>query len=116
MVEAELGERPGQLTFEHDVGVGHESAERAGAVVGGEVEHDAALRRVVVPPPEAALGVVDVVGERPVGAAGVSARRLDDDHVGAEVAEHLARERGLVRGELDHLQPVERADRTLRQM
>ena len=45
----------------------------------------------------------------PYGAAGVAARRLDDDHVGAEVGEQLARERGVLARELDHAQPVERA-------
>ena len=85
------GQRLRGLALEHDVGLGHEPAEVVGPRVGGEVEHDAALGRVVVPPPEAALGVVDVVGEGSVGAAGVTARRLDHDHVGAEVAEQLAR-------------------------
>ena len=37
----------------------------------------------------------------------MTARRLDDDHVGAEVAEHLARERGVLRRQLDDLQAVE---------
>ena len=40
----------------------------------------------------AALGIATVVGEGRVPAAGVTAGWFDDDHVGAEVAEHLARD------------------------
>ena len=60
-------ERARRLALEHDVGVGHETADTARRPSGVvEVEHDAALRRVVVPPPEAALGIGDVVDEGPV--------------------------------------------------
>ena len=49
----------------------------------------------------------------PYAAARMAARRLDHDHVGAEVAEHLAGERGVLRRQLDDAQPVERsADRS----
>ena len=91
----------GWLALEDDVGLAGEAAEVVGAGVGVEVEHDPALRRVVVPPPEAAFRVLDVVGERPVGPAGMAAGRFHHDHVGAEVAEHLPGERGVLAGQLD---------------
>ena len=107
VVETEGGERVGRLALEHDVGLGREPAEVICPGVGGEVEHDAALGRVVVPPPEAALGVLDVVGERVVcRREGVTARRLDHDDVGPEVAEHLPGERGMLRRQLDDASPA----------
>ena len=111
VVEVPGGEGIGRLALENDVGLGGEPAEVLGTGVRVEVEHYPALRRVVVPPPEAALGVFDVVGEGPVGPARVAAWGLDDDHVGAEVAELLAREGGVFRRQLDHPQSGERPRR-----
>ena len=88
--------------------VGDQAAELGRVRVGVEIEHHPALRRVVVPPPEAALGVDDVVGERPVGAARVTAGRLDHHDVGTEIAEQLAGMRGVLARELDDTNTVQR--------
>ena len=52
---------------------------------------DAELVGVVVPPPQAALGIGVIVDERLERPRLVTARRLDDHDVGAEVGEQLAR-------------------------
>jgi hypothetical protein len=74
-----------------------------------DIGHDAALRRVVVPPPEASFGAGRIVDERRESALGRTTRRLDHDHVGTEVGEELARPRDVMMGELDHPHAVERA-------
>ena len=70
-----------------------------------------ALRRVVVPPEQRLRsGPGSSSSERPVRAARMAARRFDDDHVGAEVGEQLARPRGVLARELDDPSaPCERA-------
>src|SRR5438552_3923920 len=55
-----------------------------------EVDGQAELAGVVVPEIQAALGILDVVDERRIGARGVAPRRLDQQHLGADVAQQLA--------------------------
>ena len=107
VVDPERVEHAGVLGLDDDVGRRREATEGVATVVGVEVEHDAALRRVVVPPPQAAVGVVLVAGEGPVGARHVAAGRFDDDHVGPEVPEELGAVRAAVVGQLDDTDAVE---------
>ena len=89
VVEPELRQATGVLSLEHDVGAPRQCPEVGGALGGLEVEHDAALGRVVVPPPEARVGTGGTVDERPEPARRVTSGRFDDDHIGAEVGEQL---------------------------
>jgi hypothetical protein len=107
VVDAEVVEHPRVLALEHEVRAGDELTEARAICFDVEVEDDAALRRVVVPPPEAAVGVDHVVDERSVPPRPVPAGRLDDHHVGAEVAEQLPGVGGAVARQLDDAEPFE---------
>ena len=73
-----------------------------------EIERDAALRGVVVP--ERAGCDRDAARRRGTARRGarLAARRLDLDHVGAEIAEQLAAELALLVGQLQHAQAGQR--------
>ena len=97
-----------RLALDQHVGVGEQRQRRRRASP-VEVGDDAALGRVVVPPPQAALGPGHVVDERLERALRRPARRLDDDDVGAEVGEQLAGPGARARGSARHPEAVERA-------
>src|SRR4029453_10421445 len=84
-------------------------AEPVSAVVVLEVDDDAVLVRLVVPPVEAALGIGHVVDERAVVPLRRAARRLDQDNLGSVVGEEPAAEGGVLARELDDAQAIERA-------
>ena len=75
--EPERVEHARRLALDQHVGVGEQR--RDPLAVPDEVGDDAALGRVVVPPPQAPLGPGDVVDERLERALRRSAGRLDDD-------------------------------------
>jgi hypothetical protein len=83
------------------VGPGDELADprRVGGVV--EVQHDRALRSVVLPEEQRPLGALDVLVEGPDAPAGRSAGRLDLHHVGAEAGQHEPHVLGRLVGDLD---------------
>src|SRR6185503_14192663 len=89
VVESERREAAGRFTFEDDVRARDEPAELVLPARGVEVDHDAALRRVVVPPPETAVAMRGVTDEGAEVARLVTTRRLHDHDVGAEVPQHL---------------------------
>ena len=102
VVQAQRIERAGRLGLEHDVGLCGKGTEIRRALRGVQVENDAALRRVVVPPPQTPVRIDPVVDERPVVARPVSAWRFDHDDVGPQVAEKLAGVRGSIARQLQH--------------
>ena len=106
-VDPERFELAGLEGLDHDVcGLG-EPAEEVAAVVLAEVERDGALVGVEVPEAQRGLtaGVVGMEGRE--STRGVAARRLDLDHVGAEVGEQLAGVVSHFGGEIEHAHAVE---------
>jgi hypothetical protein len=100
-----LGQRVRTHVGDEHVGAASERFERASAVVGREIEHHAALVPVAVEIHRAHPGM----HLRPEMTRDVTGRRLDLDHVGAEISEQ---QRGVRsrhdRGEIDHAHSVER--------
>jgi hypothetical protein len=94
-------EAPRRRGVDDHVGPGDQLAQ-AGPVGGVvDVEHDRALRAVVLPEEERPLGTLDVLGERPDAPAGRAARGLHLHHVGAEAGQHQAHVLGRLVGQLD---------------
>src|SRR5262249_44522445 len=94
--------------LDQDVGAIAELAEPAPPVPCVEIDDGAALVRVPVEEREGAVGRFDVVRERRPEPAGIAARRLDLDHVGAEVAEEPPRKGPAQIGEIDDPEMRER--------
>ena len=92
VVEAQppLGEVARCERLDQYVGAARELAKRLGPIGALDVEYRAALVEAVGGPEEAAFGVFDADGERPAPARQTALRRLDLDHVGTQVGEHLA--------------------------
>ena len=88
--EAPLLHRAGAEVLEHDVGARGQLGGDPLALGLAQVERDAALVAGEDRPPQA---VVVVAQAAPVAHRVADARRLDLDHVGAEVAEQRAGER-----------------------
>src|SRR6476661_10843377 len=109
VIEAEGSEAARYFALDHDVRRPDEPAEIVAPTRRVEVDHDAALRRVVVPPPEAAVGVWFVGDEGPEGARRVATRRLDEHDVGPEVTQQLSGPRTPEARDFDDPHPVERA-------
>ena len=110
VVDAPLREPSRRLALEHDVHGPDETAEEIEVIVAVvEIERDAELARLVVPPPEAALGSGHVVDEGPVPARVVPGARLHQHDLRAEVREQLARVRRPLARELHDAEPCERS-------
>ena len=109
VVETDVGQLPRGLAFEDEVTGPHEAPEQGGAVGLDEIEHDALFPRVVEPPPQAALRVRHVVvkGLEPPGT--VTAGRLHDQDLGAQVGQDLPGERAVLAGQFDDPHPLERS-------
>src|SRR5690606_3636452 len=105
-VETQLAASPCREVHDHGVGVGEEHGQRGTPLLPGEIEPDAALAGVVLAEVDAAeAGVAERAGR-------VAGERLDLDHVGSEVCEHLgARRPGDVLAEVDDAATSEGARR-----
>ena len=74
-----------------------------------QIENDAALVGVGVDKRQAAFGMLDIAGERRQQTIGITARRFDLDHIGAEIGEPARRVgRGNI-AQLDDAKMTERA-------
>src|SRR5262249_40334558 len=105
--EAEAGERAGLEVLEHDVAVRGDAPYDVLTGRRAQVELDRPLVASDRRPPEAAA-----VDAHAVAPHDVAAGRFDLHHVGAEIAEQLARERARdERAELEHTDPGERRGR-----
>ena len=115
-VEPEPLHRSRAHVLQTDVGVGEESLQHVGPLVGLQVEGEAPLARVVVEKAPRELRLpVRVVGEvsHPVGRA--RPRRLHLDHLGTHVPEKFSRERARDgRTHLDHANAAQWAGHTRR--
>ena len=91
--EAAPGEPAGTHRLDHDVRLAHQVEEQLDALLGPQVDHDAAL-----PPVHVEVHQRDALDDRPGHPAHVVAlRRLDLDHLGPEVGQ-----RGGDRGGTEH--------------
>ena len=79
------------------------------AVWGLKVQGDAPFIEVGVEPEEGFLGVRDVLIEGAGVAGRTTARGLDLDHIGTEVAQHLAAEEPHLIGDIQHSVTIEEA-------
>ena len=101
---------PRAEVLDHDVAEPDESFHDRDALGGLQVERDIELAAVQLVEPRAPVVRavhLDTCGQRPDGPAGgaqvVRVGRLDLDHLGTEVAEHLRRDRrGDQRPEIEH--------------
>ena len=109
MVEARAAEASGRFGLEDDVGHRGQPARTARPAAGASRSSTTPRFQVVVPPPQAALGVGPVVHERLDGAGRVATGRLDQHDLGAQVGQQLARVGRMLAGQLDHLETGERA-------
>ena len=100
VVETEGRQPPGVVALEHDVGPTDQPPQPVAHRPHREVERHSALRGLVVPPPQAALGPRLVAGERPVASGRRALGRLDQDDVGAQLGQQLAGEGGPLAGQL----------------
>ena len=111
LLEAEsvFGETVLGFAGDHDMRVGDQPVAEAAVGFAVGVEDDAALAGVGIEKGGARFGVDGVgAGERSAAAREVAVRRLDFDHVGAEVAEQLGGEgRGQSLGDVDDAQSGE---------
>ena len=107
--EPDRGQEAGPEGFDDDIRRRRQAAEQRAAIGGLKAQRDAALRGVVVPERQAALGMRHVVDKRPDMAARLAARRLDLDHVGPEIAEQFAAELARLVRQLQHPQAGQRA-------
>ena len=89
--EPERGQVTGRVVLHDDIGAGSGVEERV--PIGGhiEIQDDAALAGIELDERKAPLRVLDVTGERACAARFAARRRLDSDHVGAEVGQQARR-------------------------
>ncbi len=99
--EPQFLERARRQRLEQKVRRAREREEVGASRRSGEVERDAARARGVGPPGEAPLRIGHPVGERRPPAQRAALGGLHSDHVGAEIGEHLARERAERAGEIE---------------
>jgi hypothetical protein len=85
VVEPQRVEPVRRLGLEHDVDVTRQCPEGRRSIRDVQVEHDPALGRVVVPPPQRPVRVDHAFGEGTMAARRVTARRLDDDDIRAQI-------------------------------
>jgi hypothetical protein len=107
--EAQRLERPGRRRLEHDVRARREAAEELAPALRCERQRDAAFARVEGEPAQAALGLGDLAEKGATTPECVTSRRLELDHVGAEVAEDLAGEETGLLAEIENADSVEHA-------
>ena len=88
--------------LQEKVGGGHEPLEQFVALGAGHVQGDAAFIGRIGPPVETALGLHLVPIEGPDAPRGMASRRLDLNHVSAEVGEDFPTEEALGAGEIQH--------------
>ncbi len=88
--EIVLRQVAGIVRLDQKISALDEAAQQIAAGVALEVESDRALVAIVRPPIQRTIWVRRVLVERPDIARSASAHRLDLDHVGAHVGEHLA--------------------------
>jgi len=79
-----------------------QATQQIAAGVALEVERDRALVAIVRPPIQRAVGMRRVLVERPDTARRRAAWRLDFDHVGAQVGQHLAAQQAALGREIEH--------------
>ena len=105
--------RGGSEVLDQHVGAVAELEETVPAVGVVQVERDAALVRVAIQERQRAVGRRCVAGERGPQATRIAGRRLDLEHVGAEVGQHAAGERAAQVGQLDDAHVGQRARASL---
>src|SRR5262249_27146223 len=110
-VEAESRARAGRRGVEPDIGIRRELVEPRPTIVGVEIDPDAALARVQRVPGEAAVDAGHPADPWPAVAQGLPLRRLDRDHVGAEVAQDLAGELARFVAQVEDADAVEHGGR-----
>jgi len=85
IVDAEFFQQAKRGRFDEEIRRSQQPGENLTIRFTLEIEHDAALVGVGVDEWEAPLWVLDVAGERRQPSVGIAARRLDLDHIGAEI-------------------------------
>ncbi len=93
---------PGIGRLDHDVGPFDQRQQSGSALIGLEVEHDAALAPIVGPELERRLGVGGVAGEGSPMAGRGPRRRFDHDDLGTEGGEHGAAQVTSLIAEIEH--------------
>ncbi len=80
----------------------HQALEERFSIRHGRIEGDAALAGGVRPPVETAFGIGIVAVERPEAARGIARRRLDLQHVRAQVGQDAPAQKPALVGEIEH--------------